>query len=166
VDTGLTSNIGMRMKAIQKYVEDEDVFLANYTDGLSDVLLPKTIDDFNHTDNIASFVAVKPRASFHLIDTDEAGRVKGLHHVAKAGARINGGYFVMRPQVFDYIHDGEEMVEQPFQRLIAEQRLMAHLHDGYWACMDTFKERQELEDVYSKGNAPWVVWNHQDEFQK
>ena len=160
VDTGLNSNIGMRMKAVQKHVENEEMFLANYTDGLSDVPLPLTIENFKKSNSVASFVAVKPRASFHMIETEDDGRVKAINHITGAGARINGGFFVMRPELFKYMQDGEEMVEKPFQRLIAEKKLMAHKHDGYWACMDTFKERQELEDVYSKGNAPWAMWNN------
>src|SRR5262249_6192027 len=115
--------------------------------------------NFKKTKNVASFVAVKPRASFHMIETDADGGVTGINHVTGAGARINGGFFVMRPELFKYMEPGEEMVEKPFNRLIAEKKLMAHKHDGYWACMDTFKERQELEDVYSKGNAPWALWN-------
>lgn len=166
VDTGLTSNIGMRMKAVQKHVENEEMFLANYTDGLSDVPLLQTIENFRKSKNVASFVAVKPRASFHMIETDGDGCVTSINHVTGAGARINGGFFVMRPELFSYMQDGEEMVEKPFQRLIAEKKLMAHKHDGYWACMDTFKERQELEDVYSRGHAPWAVWNHQHEIKK
>jgi|SRR5690242_12651831 len=166
VDTGLTSNIGMRIKAVQKYIEHEKMFLANYTDCLSDVPLPKLIEEFEQTNNLASFVAVKPRATFHLIDMDGGGVVKSIRHVAKAGARINGGFFVLRPELFNYIRDGEEMVEKPFQRLITERKLMAHLHDGYWACMDTFKERQELEDVYSRGVVPWAVWNNHHEIEQ
>jgi len=73
---------------------------------------------------------------------------------------------VMRPELFNYMQPGEEMVEKPFHRLIEEKKLMAHKHDGYWACMDTFKERQELEDVYSKGNAPWALWNGQNGVKK
>ena len=166
VDTGLNSNIGMRMKAVQKHVENEEMFLANYTDGLSDVPLPLTIENFKKSNAVASFVTVKPRASFHMIETEDDGRVKSINHVTGAGARINGGFFVMRPELFNYMQDGEEMVEKPFQRLIAEKKLMAHKHDGYWACMDTFKERQELEDVYSKGNAPWAMWNNQNGIKK
>jgi len=166
VDTGLNSNIGMRMKAVQKHVENEEMFLANYTDGLSDVPLPLTIENFKKSNAVASFVTVKPRASFHMIETEDDGHVKSINHVTGAGARINGGFFVMRPELFSHMQDGEEMVEKPFQRLIAEKKLMAHKHDGYWACMDTFKERQELEDVYSKGNAPWALWNNLNGIKK
>lgn len=161
VDTGLTSNIGQRLRAVQKHLQGEDMFLANYTDGLSDVHLPSVIKSFEQTANIASFVSVKPRASFHLIDTDNTGVVKSIEHIGKSGARMNGGFFVMRREIFNYMRDGEELVEDPFRRLISEGKLMAHPHQGFWACMDTFKERQELEDVFGRGNAPWAVWNHQ-----
>ena len=161
VDTGLTSNIGQRLKAVQKHLQGEEMFLANYTDGLSDVQISTVIRSFEQSGNAACFVSVKPRASFHLINSDAGGSVKSIEHVAKSGARMNGGFFVMRQEVFDFIHDGEELVEEPFRRLIAANKLMTHPHDGYWACMDTFKERQELEDVFSRGKAPWAVWNHQ-----
>jgi glucose-1-phosphate cytidylyltransferase len=87
--------------------------------------------------------------------------VKSIAHVAKSGARINGGYMVLRQEVFNYLHDGEELIEEPFQRLIGEGKLMAYPHEGFWACMDTFKEKQDLEDMFGRGNAAWAVWNHQ-----
>ncbi len=162
VDTGFMSNIGQRLKAVQKYLQGEELFLANYTDGLSDVPLPSVIESFKRSASIASFISVKPRASFHLVNTDTSGVVKSIEHIGKTGAGINGGFMVMRQEIFNYIHEGEELVEQPFQRLIAEGKLMAHHHDGFWACMDTFKERQELEDLFTRGNAPWTVWNSKD----
>lgn len=166
VDTGLTSNIGQRLRAVQKHVQEEEMFLANYTDGLSDVQLPAVIDSFQRSENIACFVSVKPRASFHLIDMEPGGVVKGIEHIAKSGARMNGGFMVLRQEIFSYMGDGEELVEEPFRRLIGAGRLMAFPHDGYWACMDTFKEKQDLEDVFGRGRAPWAVWNTQDEIGK
>jgi glucose-1-phosphate cytidylyltransferase len=160
VDTGLTSNIGQRLKAIEKHVQDTDVFLANYSDGLSDVRLPSVIDLFQRSHAIGCFVSVKPRASFHMIQTDELGIVQGIEHIGKSGARINGGYFVFRRDIFKYIKDSEELVEEPFHRLIAEGQLTTYAHDGFWACMDTFKEQQELEDLFVRGRAPWSVWNN------
>jgi len=159
VDTGLTSNIGGRLKAVAKHLQGDEVFLANYTDGLSDVHLPSVIGSFERSRNVACFVSVKPRASFHLINADDAGVVRSIEHIGKSGARINGGFLVLRQEIFNYLHEGEDLVEEPFRRLIADGKLMAHPHEGFWACMDTFKERQELEDVYGRGNAPWVVWN-------
>jgi glucose-1-phosphate cytidylyltransferase len=158
VDTGLNSNIGMRLKIVEKHVRNEELFLANYTDGLSDVPLPKVIETFRRSKKIACFVSVKPRASFHLVKADDGGVVKGLSHIS-GGARINGGFLVMRPEIFQYMRDGEELVEEPFRRLIAERQLLTYAHDGFWACMDTYKEMQELDDLFTRGKAPWTVWN-------
>jgi glucose-1-phosphate cytidylyltransferase len=159
VDTGLTSNIGMRLKAVEKHLQDEEVFLANYTDGLSDVNLELVVEKFLRSKRLACFVSVKPRASFHMIAIDEEGIVKSIEHITKSGARINGGFFVLRREIFQYMRAGDELVEEPFRRLIAADQLFSYAHDGFWACMDTFKEMQELEDLYARGNAPWTVWN-------
>jgi glucose-1-phosphate cytidylyltransferase len=159
VDTGLTSNIGQRLKAVEKYLQDDEVFLANYTDGLSDVNLDVLIETFRRSNRVACFVSVKPRASFHMITVDPEGVVKSIEHITKSGARINGGFFVFRRDIFQYMKDGDELVEEPFRRLIAEGQLLSYSHQNFWACMDTYKERQELEDLFSRGNAPWTVWN-------
>jgi glucose-1-phosphate cytidylyltransferase len=161
VDTGLASNIGQRLKAVQKHLKGEEMFLANYTDGLSDVLLPSMIEAFKRSKNVACFVSVKPRASFHLIDADSSGVVKSIKHIRDAGAQMNGGFMVLRQEIFENMREGEELVEEPFRRLIAKGKLMAYLHDGYWACMDTFKEKQDLEDVFGQGKAPWAIWQNQ-----
>lgn len=159
VDTGLTANVGMRLKAVQKHLEGEEMFLANYTDGLSDLHLPTVIESFKRTANLACFVAVKPQASFHVVDCGAGGAVRSIEHIGRSGALINGGFMVLRPGVFDYMQAGEELVEEPFRRLIRDGKLMAHVHPGYWACMDTFKEKQNLDDVFERGSAPWAVWN-------
>jgi glucose-1-phosphate cytidylyltransferase len=159
VDTGLKANVGMRLKAVQKHLAGEEIFLANYTDGVSDLPLPEMIGRFKRSESVASFVSVKPRASFHMISADKEGRVEMIDHIAKSGARINGGFFVFRKTIFDYLKEGDELVEGPFHRLIEEKKLFTYAHDGFWACMDTFKEQQELENLYGTGNAPWAVWN-------
>ena len=166
VDTGLTSNIGQRLKAVQRKLEGEEIFLANYTDGLSDVPLPAVVESFKNSENVACFVSVKPRASFHLITMKSGGVVTSIEHIARSGARMNGGFMVLRQEIFSYMKDGEELVEEPFQRLIGAGRLMVYPHGGYWACMDTFKEKQDLEDLFGSGSAPWALWNHQHEIKK
>jgi glucose-1-phosphate cytidylyltransferase len=160
VDSGLTSNIGQRLKAVEKYVRNEPVFLANYSDGLADLHLPSMIDMFLKTNKVASFVSVQPRASFHIVQSDPTGIVDQISHIKESGARINGGFFLFRREIFDYLIDGEELVEEPFRRLIAEKQLITYLHNGFWACMDTFKEWQELEDMFAAGKAPWAVWGN------
>ncbi len=160
VDTGLSSNIGQRLRAVREHVAGEEMFLANYTDVLTDAPLPGLIDFFERQKSVASFLAVRPTQSFHLVSLQENGIVDTIQHVAHAGMRINGGFFVLRNTIFDYMHDGEDLVQEPFQRLIGGKQLVSYAHDGFWACMDTFKERQTLEDMYSRGEAPWEVWKH------
>ena len=118
-------------------------------------------DDFQKSNRTACFVSVKPRASFHMISVDREGVVKSIEHIGNSGARINGGFFVFRREIFRYIKEGDELVEQPFRRLISEGQLQSHAHNGFWACMDTFKEMQELDDLYGRGVAPWTVWTGQ-----
>jgi glucose-1-phosphate cytidylyltransferase len=159
VETGLSANIGQRLKAVEKQLNNQAIFLANYTDGLSDVPLAEMIETFKKSGKVGCFISVKPRASFHMVVANEKGTVKSIEHITKSGARINGGFFIFRREIFDYLRDGEELVEEPFSRLIRDEQLIAFTHDGFWACMDTFKEWQELEDMFVRGKAPWAVWN-------
>jgi glucose-1-phosphate cytidylyltransferase len=161
VDTGLSSNVGMRLKAVQSLLAGEEMFLANYSDGVSNLPLPAMIDMFRGRDAVASFVGVAPTQSFHLVSIEDGGRVKTIQHVKNVGMRINGGFFVFRKQIFDWMKPGEELVEEPFQRLAAAGKLLAYPYDGFWACMDTFKDKQLLEDLYSRGQVPWEVWKPQ-----
>jgi glucose-1-phosphate cytidylyltransferase len=158
VDTGLTSNIGQRLKAVEEYLEGEDVFLANYSDGLTDLPLPQLIDHFYRHKRIASFLCVKPTHSFHVVSMKDGGAVSAIQHVAQSDMWVNGGYFVFRKEFFKYINQGEELIDAPFSRLIEMDELMAYRYEGFWACMDTFKDKQRLDDLYARGEAPWEVW--------
>ncbi|MBX6362391.1 MAG: glucose-1-phosphate cytidylyltransferase [Gemmatimonadetes bacterium] len=158
VETGLTANIGQRLAAVRKYLDGEDVFLANYADGLTDYPLPEMIDHFLASGKIGAFLCVRPTQSFHVVWLDDDDTVTGIQHLARSGLFVNGGYFIFRRQIFDYLRDGEELVEEPFGRLIAERQLAAYRHDGFWMPMDTFKDKQLLEDMYARGAAPWEVW--------
>jgi glucose-1-phosphate cytidylyltransferase len=159
VDTGFSSNIGMRLKAVQPYLKGEEIFLANYSDGVSDLPLPLMIDFMKkHPESVACFAGIAPYASYHLVTLQADGRVKSIRHVKDCGMRINGGYFVLRPEIFDWMKPGEELVQEPFQRLAAAGKLLSYAYDGFWACMDTFKDKQLLEDLYTRGQVPWEVW--------
>jgi glucose-1-phosphate cytidylyltransferase len=158
VDTGLNSNIGVRLKTVQPYLEGEEMFLANYSDGVSDLPLPAMIEYFRAKNAVACFAGVCPTQSFHLVSLADSGQVNSIRHVKDVGMRINGGFFVFRPEIFDWMKPGEELVQEPFQRLAAAGRLVAYPYDGFWACMDTFKDKQLLEDLYSHGQVPWEVW--------
>lgn len=157
VDTGTAANIGQRLKAVQPYLDGESMFLANYSDGLTDLPLDEYVARFAERGKIGSFLAVTPSQSYHVVSM--AGDLaSGIQPLGKSGLRINGGFFAFREEIFDYMQDGEELVEQPFERLIRQKQLIAYKYDGYWASMDTFKDRQVLEDLVTRGRAPWEVW--------
>jgi len=163
VDTGATTNIGGRLRAVRKHLEGEEVFLANYTDNLSDLDLAAMQAAFARSGAVAGFLCVRPNFSFHLVTTGEGDLVDGINSVHETEVWSNGGYFILRKEIFDYMRDGEELVEQPFRRLIQERRLYGYKYRGFWACMDTFKEKQSLEDLYNSGRPPWEVWRSPEE---
>lgn len=157
-DTGLQSLIGQRLRSVRRYVGDDDLFLASYGDCLTDAPLNEFIDDFRGRDAMAAFLSVRPSYSFHVVSADERGQVRGVTHVREADIWINGGYFIFRPEIFDHIGPGEDLVTEPFQRLIEAGRLIAYRYDGFWMPMDTIKEMQDLEQLYQSGSPPWAVW--------
>jgi glucose-1-phosphate cytidylyltransferase len=158
-DTGINSNIGQRLKAVERYLDGEEEFLANYSDGLTDLPLPQQLDHFHRNKKIASFLCVLPNLSYHVVSTEPGSSlVTGVHAITNGSVRINGGYFAFKKEIFDYIEEGEELVIEPFQRLIDEKQLLGYTYDGFWAGMDTFKDRQSLESLWGSGSAPWHVW--------
>jgi glucose-1-phosphate cytidylyltransferase len=158
VHTGMTSSIGQRLCAVAEVLDGDETFLANYSDGLTDLDLSEYVDQFTTTDAVGSFLAVHPSQSFHAAVVDDEGAVVDIRPASEAEIRINGGFFVFRNAIFDYIHDGDDLVEAPFQRLIAERRLRAHQFDGFWACMDTYKDKLTFDALYDQGQTPWMVW--------
>jgi glucose-1-phosphate cytidylyltransferase len=163
-DTGINSNIGMRLKAAQKYLEGEEEFLANYSDGLSDLPLDEQLDHFRQQNKIASFLCVRPNLSYHSvrIERGNGNLVSDIHPMSTDDLRINGGYFIFKKQIFDYMRDKEELVIEPFQRLLKEKQLIGYTYDGFWESMDTFKDRQHLESLAAGGYAPWEIWKNKN----
>ena len=158
VDTGLHSNIGERLRRVQKHVADEPYFLANYADGLSDVPLDKVIEDFQRKQAIASMVAINSWHSFHTVDISDDGYATRMGPVQERSLGINGGYFVLRREIFDYLQPGEELVEEPFNRLIEKRKLAVYRYDGFWRAMDTFKDKITFDRLEASGDCPWKVW--------
>lgn len=158
VDTGVSACIGQRLKAVEPHLAGEETFLANYTDGLASVELPKLIDFHRDSSAAATFVSVRPSQTFHSVSVDDVGAVRRIQEISKTDTWMNGGYFVFSQEVFDYLEEGEELVEQPFQRMIADGKLRTMKHTGFWGCMDTYKEKQTLDDMYERGVTPWTVW--------
>jgi glucose-1-phosphate cytidylyltransferase len=162
VDTGCNSNLGQRLKAVEHHLAGDEMFLANYSDGLTDLPLPQAIEQFARSGKTACFAAVQPTHSFHVVTLEDDETVADIQHLVRSGLWINGGYFIFRKRIFDYIRNGEELVEEPFQRLIRERELIAYRHKGFWLPMDTFKDKQLLEDMYARGEAPWELWKQRD----
>jgi glucose-1-phosphate cytidylyltransferase len=159
VETGMNSNIGERLKAVEPHLKGEEIFLANYGDGLSDVPLPAMVEAFRRSNAIASLLLVQPTASFDIVDVNPEGLATNVSALTSTDIWINGGFFVMRNEIFRYIQPGEQLVREPFQRLIRERALLTYKCNGFWQCMDTFKDKQRLEEL-NHTTAPWKVWNH------
>jgi glucose-1-phosphate cytidylyltransferase len=159
-DTGVHSNIGQRLKAVEKYLEGEEEFFANYSDGLTDLPLPQQLEHFHRHGKIASFICVRPNLSYHLVSLQEGDTnlVSGIHSINSGSVRINGGFFILNRKIFDYIGVKEELVGEPFRRLVEEKQLIGYPYDGFWASMDTFKDKEQLENYCTGGVAPWEVW--------
>ncbi|MDN5928511.1 MAG: glucose-1-phosphate cytidylyltransferase [Hyphomicrobiales bacterium] len=160
IDTGIWRNIGERLWAVRNFVKGEEIFLANYSDGLTDVDLDDMLSRFRASDKLACFLAVRPPLTYHLADIAGDGRVREFRTSTTSDIWINGGYFLFRGEIFDYMREGEELVLEPFTRLIAEDKLMACKHEGFWRSMDTLRDWQALEDMVEKGNMPWSRQMH------
>jgi glucose-1-phosphate cytidylyltransferase len=119
------------------------------------------LDTFRQSKATASLLLVQPTGSFDIVHTGSGGIVKEICPLTRTDIWINGGFFVMRNEIFRHIRAGEELVREPFQRLIERQALLAYEYSGFWQCMDTFKDKQLLEEL-NLGVAPWKVWNHVD----
>jgi glucose-1-phosphate cytidylyltransferase len=158
VETGANATIGERLKAVEPYLQNEEMFLANYGDGLSDLNLQVMIDEFRKSDAVGSLLLVQPTASFDIVGLTSEGKVSRVSSLSDADMWINGGFFVFRTNIFSYINPGDELVRQPFQRLIEKGALLAHKCNGFWHCMDTFKDKQSLEELNQR-EAPWKVWS-------
>jgi glucose-1-phosphate cytidylyltransferase len=157
VDTGLQSNIGQRLKIVEKYLDGEEMFLANYADGLTDYPLDVLTDNFVRSNKIGCFLCVKPAQTFHVVKLGKENDVEGIKWVQDTDIVVNGGFFVFRKEIFNYLKDGNDLVGEPFLRLIEQKQLLGIYHEKFW-CMDTFKEYQELNAMDEQGVAQWKVW--------
>jgi len=160
VDTGMHSNLGQRLTGVKHLLKDEEVFLANYSDGLSDLPLSNQIDAFQKSKSVANFLSVRPSQSFHAVNAAPDGKVLSIEPVSASDYWINGGFFCLRHEIFDYIEPGDELVEAPFKRLIEKNKLSTLKYDGFWSAMDTFKDKIVLNRMEAHGNCPWMVWKN------
>ncbi len=156
VDTGIHTEIGQRLNKVRSYLDGEEMFLANYADGVTDLDLNAYIDTFSATGRVGGLLAVRPPQSYHVVtmDDDEPSQIGPI---SGANLWLNGGYFVFRPQIFDYLDRHIDLADGAFSEMIDEGNLYAHRFDGFWSPMDTFKDKQHLDSIFDSGTVPWLL---------
>jgi glucose-1-phosphate cytidylyltransferase len=160
-DTGMHSNIAERLKAVEHYLDGDEMFLANYADGLSDLDLNTYIERFKRQSAVASFIAVRPGYySFHMVSFGQNDHVADIRDMKSSDVWINGGYFILRREIFDFIQPGDELAAETFRRLVGKQALVGQRHHGFWQCMDTLKDKMMFDDMVARGETPWTLWQN------
>lgn len=159
VDTGLNTMTGGRVKRVQKYIGNE-TFMLTYGDGVSDINIKELIKFHKKNRKIATITAINPGQRFGILDINNNNQVENFREKNNIDSSlINGGYMVLEPEIFDYIHGDETMLEkEPLETLANEGQLMAFKHQGFWKCMDTLRDKNQLEEMWNKGQALWKVW--------
>ena len=158
VDTGLDATIGERLAGARESVAGREVFLCSYGDTLTDAPLPLLIAAHAASGKVASLLAARPNYTFNVIQRDDQSLVTRFADVAESGMWINGGFFVFRDAVFDYMRDGDDLPDT-LGRLIDDRQLLAYEYDGFWSPMDTLKDRERLEGLVRDGRTAWQVWS-------
>lgn len=158
VDTGLHASVGERLLAVREHLAGEEYFLANYGDQLSDSRLDLRIRALQESGRVASLLSVRPHHSTHVIRSGPSGLVEGITPMGDGSMWINGGYFIFRRDIFDYMRAGEDLVEEPFARLVSAGELTTEHFQGFWAPMDTLKDKNLLDALASSPAPPWAVW--------
>ena len=156
-DTGLDTNTGGRIKRVRRYLRD-GVFFATYGDGVSDLDLRRLLEFHRSHRRVATVTVVRPRLTFGLLEVADDDRVTSFREKPQLDGWINGGFFVFDQRVFDYLEDNSVLEREPMERLAADGQLMAYRHEGFWACMDTYKDQADLNAAWVSGRAPWRTW--------
>jgi glucose-1-phosphate cytidylyltransferase len=156
LESGIWSNIGERLLTARDYLGTTDLILANYGDCLADVDLSRMITYFKGSRKVACFLAIRPPLSYHVADIGTGDEVRRIRSAKDENIWINGGFFLLRPEVYDYMRPGEDLLQQPFRRLIEADQLIAYQHEGFWRALDTLKDQQMLEDLVEEGRMPWL----------
>jgi glucose-1-phosphate cytidylyltransferase len=155
VDTGTQSTIAERLLAVAPHLADDEYFLATYGDGLTNAPLPEMIERLRSSGKIGLFICVRPVFNAHVIEAGDDGVVRSVQDMQQAEVWINGGFMVFRRDVLEYVNPGEELVVEPFKRLIEQGELLAYRYEGFWEPMDTIKDKQRLDALAESGKAPW-----------
>jgi glucose-1-phosphate cytidylyltransferase len=159
VHTGIDSPIGERLRRVRSLVEGEEMFFANYADVLTDLPLHHMVERFERTDAVGAMLAVPPQSAFHCLDVGDDDKITSITGIQEMPLWENGGYFILRPEVFDYLPVNGDLVADACGPLAKEGRMLAYRHPGFWHPADTVKERSALEAAYQSGNRPWMLWD-------
>jgi len=161
VDTGLHTQTGGRIKLLAPWLAREELFCATYADGVADIDLDRLLAFHRAHRALATMTVVRPRLQFGVTELAPDGRVRGFREKPRSEHWINGGFFCFQAAVLEHL-DGDSVLERaPLQRLAAAGELRAHRHEGFWECMDTYKDAVELNDMWASGQAPWRLWGEQ-----
>ncbi|GAB6896962.1 glucose-1-phosphate cytidylyltransferase [Kineosporia succinea] len=161
VDTGMNASIGERLLRVREFVEGDELILANYADTLTDADLQTAVRDFRRSGAVASLLAVEPVLTHHAVQIDDDGGISGIVSLRSAVPWQNGGYFIFRPQIFDALRPGEDLVPQALTRLTQSRQIVARRHAGFWRAIDTVRDQTEVDDLYWRGHRPWMVWENE-----
>ena len=156
VDTGARATIAERLLSVAPHIGDDELFLATYGDGLTDAPLADMIERMRSSDKTGLFLSVHPVFNAHVVETDPDGTVRSIEDLEQADVWINGGFFVFRREILGEINPGEELVVEPFRRLIEREALIAYRYEGFWEPMDTIKDKQRLDALAEAGTPPWL----------
>jgi len=159
IDTGLNTQIGGRIKRVQEYIGNER-FMVTYGDGVGDINIKELLEFHKKHGKYATVTAVQPSGRFGAMDISEQNVVNNfIEKPAGDGSWVNGGFFVLEPEIFDYIKGDETIWErEPLENLAEEDQLVAYKHSGFWKPMDTLRDKRELEAMWNSGKAPWKIW--------
>ena len=159
VDTGLNTLTGGRIKRVRDYIGDE-TFMMTYGDGVCDINIQKLLEFHKQGRKKATMTAIQPGGRFGTLEIDKENVIESFAEKRKEdGGWINGGYMVLEPEVIDYIEgDYTTFEREPLEQLSEEGELLAYKHEGFWQCMDTMRDKQQLEEMIENKTAPWMVW--------
>jgi glucose-1-phosphate cytidylyltransferase len=158
VDTGLQTQTGGRIKALESRLSGAQTFCATYADGVADIDLDALLEFHDSHGALATMTVVRPELQFGVTELDGEGRVTGFREKPRSDHWINGGFFCFGAGVLDYLHSDSVLERAPLERLAAGEQLRAHRHHGFWECMDTYKDAVALNDLWASGEAPWRLW--------
>jgi glucose-1-phosphate cytidylyltransferase len=158
IDTGEDTQTGGRIKRLEPLLEGDERFCATYADGVADIDLDALLDFHRGHGALATLTVVRPQLQFGVTELDPQGRVEGFREKPRAEHWINGGFFCMERDALAYLEADSVLEREPLERLAAGEQLWAHRHEGFWQCMDTYKDAVALDDLWVSGAAPWRLW--------